>query len=281
MLQSQKPRKQILTMRRIKVSRAGFTLIELLVVIAIIAVLAAILFPVFSRAREAARKSNCASNLKNLGLAMKQYLTDYDNYFPWWACGLYRTTGVTPDMVHDKFCRGERLELWGGLLQERSWFDLFQPYIKNTQIGVCPSDGQVMPPRTISYEIKPFLIALSPAAGYHKIQRKPFENAANVAAIYEQACFHYDRKSEYDPEGQMQICFLDGHVKFMRLSQHWSVRVHRTMDPVVGSWPDPETWTVRNIHWFHFRTTRVPWGALRNVQYCPECKAAGYEWKDF
>jgi prepilin-type N-terminal cleavage/methylation domain-containing protein len=58
--------------------RTGFTLIELLVVIAIIAILAAILFPVFARARENARKSNCASNLKQMGLAIMQYVQDYD-----------------------------------------------------------------------------------------------------------------------------------------------------------------------------------------------------------
>src|SRR5213596_1653099 len=61
---------------------SGFTLIELLVVIAIIAVLAAILFPVFARARESARRATCTSNLRQLGLAVAQYLQDYDERFP-------------------------------------------------------------------------------------------------------------------------------------------------------------------------------------------------------
>src|SRR5471032_187855 len=60
----------------------GFTLIELLVVIAIIAILAAILFPVFARARENARRASCQSNLKQIGLGFQQYSQDYDERFP-------------------------------------------------------------------------------------------------------------------------------------------------------------------------------------------------------
>ncbi|MBZ0172326.1 MAG: DUF1559 domain-containing protein, partial [Phycisphaerales bacterium] len=62
--------------------RLAFTLIELLVVIAIIAILAAILFPVFARAREKARQSSCASNLKQLALGLMQYAQDYDETYP-------------------------------------------------------------------------------------------------------------------------------------------------------------------------------------------------------
>jgi len=64
--------------------KKGFTLIELLVVIAIIAILASILFPVFGRARENARKATCQSNLKQIGLAMEMYSQDYDGFFPLW-----------------------------------------------------------------------------------------------------------------------------------------------------------------------------------------------------
>lgn len=65
-----------------RTTKSGFTLIELLVVIAIIAILASILFPVFARARENARRSSCQSNLKQIGLAMAQYVQDYDQVYP-------------------------------------------------------------------------------------------------------------------------------------------------------------------------------------------------------
>ena len=74
--------------------RKAFTLIELLVVIAIIAILAAILFPVFARARENARRTSCMSNLKQMGLAAMQYVQDYDEFYP---PNLIATDEPTPD----------------------------------------------------------------------------------------------------------------------------------------------------------------------------------------
>ena len=99
--------------------RSAFTLIELLVVIAIIAILAAILFPVFARARENARRSSCQSNLKQMALGFKQYTQDYDEKFvP--AIG----TGVV----------GSTIATGSG------WIIELQPYIKSVQIFQCPSD---------------------------------------------------------------------------------------------------------------------------------------------
>ena len=90
----------------------GFTLIELLVVIAIIAILAAILFPVFARARENARRASCQSNLKQIGLGILQYQQDYDERFP------------------GRFNPGTN----------QNWRGLIQPYIKSTQLFACPSN---------------------------------------------------------------------------------------------------------------------------------------------
>ncbi len=95
--------------------RSGFTLIELLVVIAIIAILAAILFPVFARARENARRSSCQSNLKQVGLGILQYTQDYDEKYPY---GIQNSSG------------------WKGL----GWAGTIYPYTKSAQVLVCPSD---------------------------------------------------------------------------------------------------------------------------------------------
>lgn len=97
----------------------GFTLIELLVVIAIIAILAAILFPVFARARENARRSSCLSNMKQIGLGIMQYTQDYDEKYPqaYW----YKNDSGDAQ----------------GYMQ---WSGSIRPYVKSSQLFVCPSD---------------------------------------------------------------------------------------------------------------------------------------------
>jgi prepilin-type N-terminal cleavage/methylation domain-containing protein len=93
----------------------AFTLIELLVVIAIIAILAAILFPVFAQAREKARQVSCLSNMKQIGIGLIMYASDYDSIYP------PSQLGTGTELV--------------------SWPQIMQPYIKNEQVFVCPSSG--------------------------------------------------------------------------------------------------------------------------------------------
>jgi prepilin-type N-terminal cleavage/methylation domain-containing protein/prepilin-type processing-associated H-X9-DG protein len=129
-------------------SRRGFTLIELLVVIAIIAILAAILFPVFGRAREQARKTACASNLKQIGLGFAQYSQDYDECNPHdaWAYGdgsvASNTTGDQDYDVTDFGCAsGACLSPFSAANVNNTlrWPYRVLPYIKSTQVFQCPS----------------------------------------------------------------------------------------------------------------------------------------------
>ncbi len=100
--------------------RSAFTLIELLVVIAIIAILAAILFPVFGRARENARRSSCQSNLKQIGLGILQYVQDYDEKYP--------------------SSRTDNIRVGTYVNSQAPWQAVIQPYVKSVQLFKCPSN---------------------------------------------------------------------------------------------------------------------------------------------
>ena len=129
----------------VRPNRRAFTLIELLVVIAIIAILAAILFPVFGRARENARRASCQSNLKQIGIASTQYTQDYDEcYYPHrfnsdpqdLSGPAYAALGGTdPGPGHAGSATSDSIEtnkMW--------WPGLIQPYIKSWQVFNCPSN---------------------------------------------------------------------------------------------------------------------------------------------
>ena len=103
--------------------KKGFTLIELLVVIAIIALLAAILFPVFGRARENARRSSCQSNRKQIGLGVLQYVQDYDERYP---------------LTFVRYSAGT--ENYQNYTNDTGWAWNLQPYVNSTQIFQCPSE---------------------------------------------------------------------------------------------------------------------------------------------
>jgi prepilin-type N-terminal cleavage/methylation domain-containing protein/prepilin-type processing-associated H-X9-DG protein len=116
--------------------KRGFTLIELLVVISIIALLAAILFPVFAKARENARRASCQSNLKQVGMGLLQYTQDYDETTP-------------------------LLHYYGN--SNYRWIEFIQPYVKSAQIFNCPDDTYRFVPYTPNDYLKPGSYALNVA----------------------------------------------------------------------------------------------------------------------
>ncbi len=219
--------------------RRAFTLIELLVVIAIIAILAAILFPVFAQAREKARGTNCLSNCKQLGLGLQMYLEDNDSAFP---------------MMHEPYAAqvGDTVaELYGGhagcgneaqaeYAKKASYAAQIMPYVKSWKLFVCPSDSSVSTQFAVgsnftSYHYRHFIAATyAPAyAGqmhlYHRLIKEGFfESPAGVFLIHENNAFH-NAKREYldwlsgcgDDNGRkgwtgnstMNFVFGDGHAK--------------------------------------------------------------------
>ncbi|HJN13870.1 MAG TPA: prepilin-type N-terminal cleavage/methylation domain-containing protein [Armatimonadota bacterium] len=130
--------------------RRGFTLIELLVVIAIIAILAAILFPVFARAREKARQTSCLSNAKQLSLGVNMYSSDYDD----WVVAVYNENGLY-------------------------WWHVLNPYVKNDQIWRCPS----YPNSSLGYAYN------YPHGSYRMIYPSTMQHLANINRPAERMLF--------------------------------------------------------------------------------------------
>ncbi len=141
--------------------KQGFTLIELLVVIAIIAILAAILFPVFAKAREKARQITCASNEKQLGLGIIQYVQDNDEKQP----------------------VGESAGVNGGYKNGVGWAGQIYPYVKSTGVYACPDDSPSTSnfyKEAISYAIN---ANLNPSAGAISVAQ--FQSPAKTIELFE------------------------------------------------------------------------------------------------
>ena len=183
--------------------RRGFTLIELLVVIAIIAILAAILFPVFARAREKARQSSCLSNIKQIGVATMMYAQDYDETYP---IDWYRSQSA--DTCH------------GMCSMTQYTLDALNAYVKNSQIWVCPDD----PGRN------PWSTALTPSQGNHRISYWcMLQSYRTMGAIDRPAEVHlyFDNVTGWanwttthgtGPDTAIMVSYADGHGKMQTMS---------------------------------------------------------------
>lgn len=229
-------------------NQKGFTLIELLVVIAIIAILAAILFPVFAKARESARQTSCLSNMKQLGTALQVYMSENDQYLPcaYWEyardngandgglwCGRWATTAADLPALTNGSIRSQ-----------------LNPYVKSNSMWKCPSDttcdpqwppvnnGKLItsyPTRcwfgtgsTLGYGLVPT------AAAAASISESLFKDTSRVFAFHEQVPFHDFRDDPANPgplgygwfpDVKVNLAFLDGHAKSMAVSQayfHWN-----------------------------------------------------------
>ncbi|MFO7948302.1 MAG: DUF1559 domain-containing protein [Armatimonadota bacterium] len=203
--------------------RKGFTLIELLVVIAIIAILAAILFPVFARAREKARQASCLSNVKQLGLGVLMYVQDYDEQFP---ASQYTSPATNP---------------------HNAWFRAILPYVKNEQIFVCPSDDQKDSAKWNKdgnawdqSDTFPLSYCISDAASaWHSLSwiQYPSEtgmimDAEGVARAYEAdswcaRCYAIDEDRHNDG---FNACMVDGHAKWYQASYESSFNIDNNPD---------------------------------------------------
>ena len=244
--------------------KKGFTLIELLVVIAIIAILAAILFPVFAQAREKARASSCLSNTKQIGTALTLYYDDYDETFP-----LVASKTLTPDVnLYDgKTIKYKFVEylIGYGWEPKYTFYDAIYPYVKNSSMFVCPSVKSY-----IGYGINGFLGASYSTTVWKPVEapismtqiKKPSETVAlcdtmidnsnanfphsyltiSVYNIYPDEHSIVDKtkyKSGCRHNGGTNFTFVDGHAKYYKFGQgpteidkdYWSADANGHQNP--------------------------------------------------
>jgi len=168
--------------------KGGFTLIELLVVIAIIAILAAILFPVFARAREKARQTSCLSNLKELALAQQMYAQDYDERMV-----IYRYPN--PDF----------------------WPHKLQPYVKNTQIYNCPSRTESFYNYGMNYHHGcGWKLATFKYPAEHLLMCDNQNQLASCSAPHGYGATYTPGLNPLPHNEGINVNFVDGHAKWMK-----------------------------------------------------------------
>jgi prepilin-type N-terminal cleavage/methylation domain-containing protein/prepilin-type processing-associated H-X9-DG protein len=213
--------------------RSAFTLIELLVVIAIIAILAAILFPVFAQARESARTTACLSNQKQIGHGLTMYLQDYDEVLP---AADWGNAYKGPPFTSFGFQTGAGSA-------PPTWADVLQPYIKNAQVMKCPSDGSgnpllngsAVPGAPLSYALNYYFYRTLTAFRGNSDGGSLAEIQAPASKIYiaevaSNAGIELVRPDRLDAltrhrEGSNYL-YVDGHSKWHRMPLAW-----RTVNP--------------------------------------------------
>jgi prepilin-type N-terminal cleavage/methylation domain-containing protein/prepilin-type processing-associated H-X9-DG protein len=213
----------------------GFTLTELLFVMAILAVLGALLLPVFLSGRRSAQKAACLQNLHQIGIALALYVQDYDEAFPSYT--------VDPDnrahpedllAWHNNFCRAQDLKP-----SQISWASLALPYALSDLYGMstqgdsplfCPADTDRKARPITSYEFKMFL-----SEGVHI---NDVEYPADTAMVWEQWDYHDpEHYSEHDSRAHLNTVFVDGHAKSVWLQDTTSARYGNGPDlhwPFIG-----------------------------------------------
>ncbi len=187
-----------------KSHRSGnaFTLIELLVVIAIISILASILFPVFARARENARRTSCLSNMKQIGLGMMQYVQDYDERFPlamWEGSATFgigtggagsrtyqRQSPLQASTPAGKF----RVSAGTDTQHYYSWMDFIFPYVKSTNIFECASFDPSLEPGAPSYGYNPYLSKIRPYPSQIPSSQADIGRSAEIIMALELPTYH-------------------------------------------------------------------------------------------
>lgn len=191
--------------------RSGLTLIELLVVMALIAILAAILFPVFARAREQARRSICGSNLKQIGIAASLYRSDYDGLFPYAA---------------DPIVQRYQPELWlppafyGDYPHLTTIPGALQPYCRSQQIFRCPSDhrtntGFLNPPTTPSrFDFVGSSYDFDEGLGLFSVPDSAIHFPSNDYYAKDEGAEYHSYENAHIWERVGNILYIDGHVKF-------------------------------------------------------------------